>query len=141
MKSNSMCKEDESCLYTHEHMLNHSLLNNRVVLLKNSNSLDHVIHGLELVRIYSIFSFSSSSCQSTMKDRRLFPIFLSISILQEDRKIIFACSTAEDIYEYFHLSSSSSKSSRSTRDHFKEHMYYFNYSSLSKPIFLRTFFV
>ena len=95
---------------------------------------DQITRALELTWIYSIPS-SSSSCPSTVNDRGLFPIFLSISILQEDREKIFACSTEEDFFAYFHSSSSSSssRSSRSVRNIFhRAQIYYFNYSSSSK---------
>ena len=56
-----------------------------------------------------------SPSQSTMKDRGLFSIFLSISILQVDRQKIFDCANEDDYYKYFYSSSSSfSRSSRST---------------------------
>ncbi len=95
------------------------------------HSFDHVLRSLELVWIYSMFS----PCQSTMNDRGFFSIFLSISILQEDRQKIFACSTEDHFYEYFYSSSSSSssRSSRSTRRIFQRaQIYYLNYSSSSK---------
>ena len=93
------------------------------------HSFDHVLRALELVWIYSMFS----PCQSTINDRRLFSIFLSISILQEDREKIFACSDEEDFYRYFYSSSSSSRSARSARRIFQRaQISYFSYSSSSK---------
>ena len=93
------------------------------------HSFDHVLRALELVWICSM----SSSCQSSINDRGLFSIFLSISILQEDREKIFACSTEEDFYQYFYSSSSSARSSRSIRRIFQRaQIYYFNYSSSTR---------
>ena len=91
---------------------------------------DHVLRALELVWIHSM----SSPCQSTVDQRGLFSIFLSMSILQEDRQKILDCSTEEDFYEYFYSSSpSSSRSSRSARRILQRaQIYYSNYSSSSK---------
>lgn len=88
-------------------------------------SFDQISRALELIWISSL-----SSVQSTMNDRGLFSIFLSISILQEDREKIFACSTEEDFFEYFHSSSCPSRSSKSVRNIFhRAQIYYSNYSS------------
>ncbi|CAF3289759.1 unnamed protein product [Rotaria sp. Silwood2] len=74
---------------------------------------DHVLRVLELVWINSISPFVIS--QSITNYRSLFTIFVCISILQEDRQIIFSCLNEEDLHKYFFSSSSSSRSHRSTK--------------------------
>ncbi|CAF0997129.1 unnamed protein product [Rotaria sordida] len=74
---------------------------------------NHVLRVLELVWINSISPFVIS--QSITNYRSLFTIFICISILQEDRQIIFSYSNDEDLHKYFFSSSSSSRSHRSTK--------------------------
>ncbi|CAF1601843.1 unnamed protein product [Rotaria sp. Silwood1] len=75
---------------------------------------NHVLRVLELVWINSISNICISS--SIINNRSLFTIFVCISILQEDRQLIFSYTNEEDLHKYFFSSSSSSsRSHRSTK--------------------------
>jgi hypothetical protein len=92
------------------------------------HQFNQVLRVLELVWIYTI----PSSLQSTINDQSLFTIFVCISILQEDRQKLFACSNEEDLHRYF-SSSLSSRSYRSTKRILQRaQIYYSNYTSSQK---------
>ena len=83
---------------------------------------NHILRVLELIWIHSIFSSKSNS--------NLFTIFISISILQEDRQKILSYDNQEDLHKYFFSKSSSSISQRSTKTILQRaHIYYQNYIS------------
>lgn len=83
---------------------------------------NHILRVLELVWINSIFSSTSNSS--------LFTIFISISILQEDRQKILSYQNQEDLHKYFFSKSSSSISQRSTKRILQRaQSYYLNYIS------------
>ncbi|CAF2082147.1 unnamed protein product [Rotaria magnacalcarata] len=94
------------------------------------SQFDHVLRVLELVWINAMSPFADS--QSKPNTRSLFTIFVCISILQEDRRIILSCSNEEDLYKYF-FSSSSSRSHRSTKRILQRaQLYYSNYKASQK---------
>lgn len=82
----------------------------------------HIIRILEIVWINSILYENNQS---------LFTIFLSISILEEDRRKILSFSNDEDVNKYFFSSSSTnSRSNRSVKRILQRaQIHYFNYKS------------
>lgn len=92
------------------------------------SEFNQVLRVLELVWINSIPSSVKSSSVSNYQS--VFTVFLCISILQEDRKIIVSCSNEEDLNNYF-FTSTVSRSYRSMKRILQRAQFYYSNYKLS----------
>ena len=74
--------------------------------------IDQILRLMELTWLYSMPHFANSIV--TFNSSSIFIVFLSISILQEDRTKIFSFSSDEDFHHYFFSSSLSTRSRSSS---------------------------